>query len=871
MFDFLEICYLNIKWQDKNTVNRLNSGDSLEIQKELDSNIFFIESVAFPQVYFYLGFHFDEKLKHTPYFELADGKKEELICFESPNDHKKWWIQNSGWNKETKYYNSEIYRSMGTIYLVIQNKKLKIINNYLDFTVEELEHYLSDFKNDLWMLILDKDNPSKGNVEKQIPNFFQEETISLFHDFVETVKRTLQNPNILLSERQNILPIKKVKPVPKTFQDIIANPYRKFATSRDFFESYNTAENRYIHYCTDKILYLIIEINRIAISQMKSYQYKIRNEQNIKKTLLETREKLVDREVFEGEIQTLKNQLSNLDILLNNIKSNKDPNAFPNDIKKCKFIPTTNFILGKKYGKSRNSYFVLSINNLSINEFLSQQGADEVKYGVLVLDDIISDEIDFSYSEIQIAGFYNDAFKRSQANNNLFYEFLFKGISFIDFDIQSYPKYKELNHKQQNLQSRKLYLEKQNWKIALSSEDRREYKKETKLVQKKIELLSFIHDQILSTSYHFPILISQLREICNFLTSHQVKKTPNISNSMVFIQNPNYANCKKVFENILKHNGIELSIFDAMVKIDEIGLVNTSSLYEKWCFIQTIKVLKNVYGFTLESDWQAQLIKSVLAKENNILIKMSSSNTMQNIDLTFEKELYPKGSRPDIVVDLYSIKFLPEYSIDPNQQVETKEFMKRLVLDAKFQNFTQATHDECIDKLYREKNYSEGEKNQVFIIHPKPKIIENLTSPLRWGGFCDYGQSNQKKHKFGGVYLGFSLKYPNSIENLQRLIGAFLQNNSSKYKNSEGRIWHTLHCISCGNSEKSTLNLIHDKTQNDNDKWELKCDRCLQVSKFTLCYKCGNKVYKNGLNWTYHRTRAERVFNVVCPDCESFF
>ena len=106
---------------------------------------------------------------------------------------------------------------------------------------------------------------------------------------------------------------------------------------------------------------------------------------------------------------------------------------------------------------------------------------------------------------------------------------------------------------------------------------------------------------------------------------------------MVFIQNPRYAKCRKQFEDVIRYNGVSTEIFDSLMKINEINLVNTSNLYEKWCMIQTIKILKNTYGFILQDDWQRQLIKSVLNKEYNILIKMECINTLQKIDLTFEK------------------------------------------------------------------------------------------------------------------------------------------------------------------------------------------------------------------------------------------
>lgn len=77
-------------------------------------------------------------------------------------------------------------------------------------------------------------------------------------------------------------------------------------------------------------------------------------------------------------------------------------------------------------------------------------------------------------------------------------------------------------------------------------------------------------------------------------------------------------------------------------------------------------------------------------------------------------------------------------------------------------------------------------------------------------------------------------------------------------------------CISCGNTDRSKLTFSYDKTQGDNDKWELRCDKCKQRTVQTVCVKCEYEIFKNGMKWTYHRTKAEQFTNVVCPNCESF-
>jgi hypothetical protein len=69
----------------------------------------------------------------------------------------------------------------------------------------------------------------------------------------------------------------------------------------------------------------------------------------------------------------------------------------------------------------------------------------------------------------------------------------------------------------------------------------------------------------------------------------------------------------------------------------------------------------------------------------------------------------------------------------------------------------------------------------------------------------------------------------------------------------------------------SDVSLKYSTTKTGKERWELKCQPCQLVSVRTNCYGCGRALFKNGHYWTYHRTRAESLSNIVCPDCERFF
>lgn len=900
-YDVIEVKYLAIQWSNKETVSKIDESiHSLAIDDVINEDGLSyktISSVTFPKVYHYLGFHIAGEVKHTPYFKQSNGEKKSFTPFTSPKTNKVWWIATDGWDKKNKRYYSEVFRTMGNYDLVIQNEEILLKNDDLNFTVHELEHYLSDFKDDLWLLILDNDSPAKAKIDKQVPNIFQEEVLNLYKEFIEHSELLIKSPNMYLSERQSSLPIKKVKPVPRTFRELMQSPSRQSATSRDFYESYDTSENRYIHYCVRRALYLMRSFERLAESQIDMYSKKISAESEWKQELLSQTTKTIDKDVLEGEIETVKHQLEAEKERLNKFKIELDPQDF-SEYHQISFLEL-NVQLGMKL-KEECSYFLNKIGGVAKKDFLKAYGANTV---ILKIKDNLpvryypfDDVKDFT----KLSGFFTWERYPKQRKNELTNKLetrvtdileLHKIIS-IDFDENSQSQIFKLSEELIKLEKRKEELEKQNWILPLTGQERRERKDEGTIIDRKIKIFEQTKNQISSASSHLPRYISRLKKVLAFFTEHKVKISSSCPNSMVFIQNPLYAGCKSLFKQAMNLSGLDLSLFDRMMQVDEIGLVNISNLYEKWCLIQTVKVLKNIYGFEVKEGWQSKLIDSVLENQYNIEIEMFSEHRYQSIVVTYEKVLSNR-KRPDIVIDIFfnTYKNIYDKSQSQNYLRKVEEKTKRLVIDAKFQNFTQQSLEKLVAQLYfphainlphainqgnhdknqavNYKNYSENFSNQVFIMHPKPRVISKPTSPLEWGRYCDYGQSNAAKHKYGSIFVSPSLKHPHSADNLQRLLGMFLQDNSQRIQ-GVGVNWHDMYCIGCGNNKRDKMKLSYSHTQGGSDKWEIICSECEQLTVQNICYNCKNIIFKNGLKWTYHRTRAEQFTNVVCPNCESF-
>lgn len=853
----IEVRYLDIVWSNPETVIKLEcSRNALEI-KQVPSG-WLVETTTFPRIYHYIGFCIkDNSVQHTPYFTLACGDREELMPLKAPGSDDVWWIQSSGWG--TKSYLSELFRTAGRADLIIQEQKLTIENNTFNFTVSELEYYLSDFKNSLWMLILNNSSTTKGSVNKEIPDCFNEEVLGFFHEFIQSVEKTVKKPAMTLTESQGKLPLRVVKPVPRTFREYATQPNVKSLTSRTYLESYDTVENRFIHYCIKRVLYVIKSLSRVSETQSRSYAQKIMQEQESLEGFKQAKvEKQVNSRVYDNEITKLTADLEDLtQSFLSGLVSVSNT-----DIRNQSSgeYGTYSVQVGEAYGNSLVAYFA---NRLNGDDFKKRYKTYLV---IRFPNDVNLSMIHESLKrcDVAISGRYVKE-KKFNANNKPYFELKFLDIKSVS--IEQHPWQQELSR----LTNRREQLERDNWVVSLTKEEQEDRDMEIEIAMRKIELYQSMKQKMSVFSSSLPNLFSRLGKIKNFFSKHGVKTRSDCPNTMVFIQNPSYALAKSQFKRISTLNGLNEFMLNALMAVDDIGLVNIANLYEKWCLLQIIKVLNEVYRFEIENGWQRILVDTVLNNSYNAEVVLQSKERQQKIIITYEKVL-ESGKRPDFVIDLISKKYEPDdkepcgYSFPEGEQGEKKN---RLVLDAKFRGkISEKEFHKLVSKLYIEKNYSEDGSNQVFILHPSPSVIYDRTSPLIWGSYCDYGQSHEINHQYGGIFIAPSQKHSRSLDNLQRLIGMFLQQKSVILRTDDGNTdWGNMSCLSCGSG---IVEFKHKPTKAGSDRWEAKCHFCGLLTIKTICRHCHDPLFKNGQKWTYHRTRAEQTSNVICPKCETF-
>ncbi len=417
-----------------------------------------------------------------------------------------------------------------------------------------------------------------------------------------------------------------------------------------------------------------------------------------------------------------------------------------------------------------------------------------------------------------------------------------------------------------NLRTQKPDLEASNWKRDLNSQEQQEQKYEKKSLQEQLTKLQSEQNNNLELIKSLEPSLNKLKKLLARCKKLKIKQDSYFPNSMTFVQNPNYQGCHNYFKKIKDIVGIDESLFLHMQLVEKIGLLDIPTIYERWCFLQIIKVLIDKYHFNPEQDWRNKLAQQTIGNLNNLKnIKISFTNEeiARDIDLWYEKELSNR-KRPDFVLDIKS-------TFGTNKT-------HRLVMDAKFHE--NVNIEGQINELYNIKNYSEDNQNTVFILHPDAnKSVKKKRTPKDWGNDAYYGEGEmfnfkwdrdkKPNHKYGAILLSPVGKKGNFLDNLQRLIGMSMQYNLEDNEDcSDPEPKEKIFCLVCGDN-----NFFGNKNPTKNNKgyrYTFSCKKCKHHYMYNYCWSCKTRLVKNGRYWSYHSSDALEEFDISCPKCSEF-
>lgn len=323
---------------------------------------------------------------------------------------------------------------------------------------------------------------------------------------------------------------------------------------------------------------------------------------------------------------------------------------------------------------------------------------------------------------------------------------------------------------------------------------------------------------------------SLIRECISDLELRGTTISSQCFSKIVFQNNPWYAKNINCYKRLVEINKSKLDAFRCKSAISNIRIEHLSAIYEKWCLLRIIFILYKNYRFVPEEGWINKVTSCVRQSLNNIAVTFKHQDSGQKIRLTYQCEFqFQEGGtvRPDYVLE----------SLGDDGTISSS---CKLVLDAKLRTFIGNNgSNRLLTNLRDDKNYGQGGKNMVFILHPC-KGVRN-----------EYGLRDKS-------YSGWISALPDT-DGLKLVILEWLQ-----YLELQERIAGLRVCYQCGHAGTFL-------TESLGDPGNFTCVSCGAERIVTRCFSCHySPIIKNG-NENYFKYVKNSPRNVICPSCGNFF
>ena len=463
--------------------------------------------------------------------------------------------------------------------------------------------------------------------------------------------------------------------------------------------------------------------------------------------------------------------------------------------------------------------------------------------------------------------------------------------------------------------------EKNDWQrnIDLNSKQDREavkyLKKESEIMKKNYQKMYNEYSKLLNENDLLKLSNKMLNLDKQF---KRLKISPSsiFPNSMTFVQNYFYTNTFTMFKLLLNIQNIDIKQLSLIQYFEQnITVIDMPKLYERWCFIIVINILIQYYHFKpKENNWINILLENILSdKSKNTLVELINDELECNINIWYEKELVTKKC-PDIILEIVYKNITP-YQIILDSKFHEEADIKYLIRllyyskDYAGRKVSFFQEDKDYDAFYEyyfkdnniHKKHIDDETdyyNKVFILHPDFNALSReriVINNQKWGKYSYYGEGvlfDSKKeveelrikeyddimanHRYGAIVI--NPKNYSYQTMMQRFLGMCIQYYVYTISKKIPERWI---CLSCGNVNIETLEDRRKKVENNfmsasnieiSSDFKYKyCQYCNNILIYTNCFSCKVKLIKNGVFWTYHNNNEDSIYNIKCPNCNSFF
>lgn len=820
----IEARYLGLEWLERGHARRVELAPGpLPLERGID-NVLQVETLIFHDFHPWLGLRLSGRLSLSkPAFVDAQGTRHPMLAVE---DHAGniWWVQDDGWDADRKRHFSELHRTMGRFEVHIGDERLLIDNQATGLGQAQIDEYLQDFKGDLLWLVLGSGTGTASAASSPVGN----ELVTALSDFATAVARVTARPARTLREISADAPRSRLRPNAATFRQHARTPASSHLVGRVSEETADTADNRYLRHMVQACSRLAVAAVKATNQQADRFADRAHFEHERGVTYATARIRAVDPEIFDRQLSELAQKLDELAAW-----SNVTPDGQSEGDQGYSMQITA------RYGHRSDEFFYKKAEGRS--DFDVRK---DIHYNVVRLPKELAKQV---ATALNFCKEYTLSGQPAMSLEN-YTKGRYRLVNFLEVTAVK-PDRQAIDAK---LRTRER-LESNGWQRDLSHAERAEMQREARTATLRAETYRAVGEHAKAAGSELAACQTALRRQDAHWQSLGVLPQPAFPMGMRYALSPDYAAVLKTYTRV-RTLADSAGIGDgALDELDRINILHASSIYERWCLVKIISVLIEDFRFEPNPGWQDVVIRSVTGRpDSTSLLFRRQDGVLAKLEI---QPLLKNGRRPDFRLHFNS----------GDRQVGA------IVLDAKFRTrWYPGTLSALLTDLVHSKGYGGQHGDRVFILQPQAYTVSEPTSPLVWGRHCDYGQDSPANHRGGTIQLATGAQDGGTQHNLRRLIAMELQ-SVFPIPDSEGENWTSKSfCIRCG-TQHASGDVAHRKTRRGKDYWELHCNDCSMWTVRTHCYDCGESLFKNGTDLSYHRTLADQITNVVCPKCGAFF
>lgn len=859
--------YLRIEWRDPSRTRRVEvAPEPVEIESGADA-VLRLEVDIFPEDHVWLGLQFGGAEHAAPVWKTADGEDVPLLAVYD-DDGARWWVAATDWDDCAKRHHNLLARSLGSFWIEGGHILLEVVAVLHEGGRVVLDDYLRDFQDDLLWLALGFDGA--GAVEA--PN---RPLVAALEDFAAAAAGVARFPATVVRERTGEARAGRLRPSAATFRRHACDPAAPRLPGRLAEECADTPDNRFLRYMVGTCLSLARGLGAAAGRHADVLESRAVTETARAAAYSRLEPRRVDPGVFDSQLAELENALED-------VRRSTDEGQGVAEALAGRFP----IRIGNSYGSKPGHYFY---------DRLHAGTSENVEFRVVRLPRAVEDAILAVRHFCREFTFYGSAKSSMQTSKS--------GQPYRFLEISQIARVEPDTTAIDNKRRKRDWLERNGWMAPLSFRERAETMAAARTAERRGAVLRTMAERTDRLAAALDSCASALGQTDARLIRLGVGRDPQMPTGMRYSMHPGYASCLSAFrrvEALTRGEGLDTKALDA---VDRIGTLHASALYERWCLVKILAVLVDDYRFEPERDWKERLVAAVTGVPEPFALRLYRPD----IELGAVFEIQPvlkNGRRPDFRLRFAHVARDAVRADGDRAAFDLCLFdgVAGLIADAKFRTrWRPGEVSEMAASLVREKRY-DCEGDRVFVLHPVPTSVPKPTSPLDWGPHCDYGHNRGDRHRGGTVLLA-----PAAGGHLRRLIGLELQaqfpepkaggldassrsvfedldvapsqscRGSGRFSAAEDvcscrqDVWSSASfCLSCGDSHGAGR-VTARCTSAGQRYWVLSCEGCGLQTTRTHCYGCQRVLFKNYIEYTYHRTAADQITNVICPACGNYF